>query len=129
LDPAVLKAFYICVVESVLTSCLTVWYGSLTVAEKEALQRVMKATQRTFDFSLPPIGDVYTIRCRERALTILHDLTHPSHELFTPMPSGRRLRSIRARTPRLKVSFYPEAVRLLNCSAHLLDILLPPTFH
>ena len=117
LDAAVLKAFYSCAVESVLTSCLTVWYGSCTVAEKEALQRVVKAAQRTIGCSLPPIGDIYTTRCRERALSILHDPTHPAQELFTPMPSGRRLRSIRARTTRLKNSFFPEAVRLLNCSA------------
>ncbi|KAK0146371.1 hypothetical protein N1851_014319 [Merluccius polli] len=83
LDAAVLKAFYSCVVESVLTSCLTVWYGSCTVAEKEALQRVVKAAQRNIGCSLPPLRDIYTTRCRERALSILHDPTHPAHELFT----------------------------------------------
>lgn len=36
-------------------------------------------------------------------------------DCFPPFPSGRRLCSIRARTARLKNSFFPDAVRLLNC--------------
>ncbi len=30
------------------------------------------------------------------------------------LPSGRRLRSIRSRTSRLRVSFFPQAIRLMN---------------
>ena len=37
LNANILSSFYRCVVESVLTSCTTVWYSSCTVAEKQAL--------------------------------------------------------------------------------------------
>uniref|UniRef100_A0A3B3H7K8 Reverse transcriptase domain-containing protein n=1 Tax=Oryzias latipes TaxID=8090 RepID=A0A3B3H7K8_ORYLA len=110
----VLTSFYRCVVESVMTSCITVWHGSCSAAERKALQRVTKAAQRTVGCSLPSTTDIYTTRCRKRASRILKDPTHPSHPLFSLLPSGRRLRSIKSRTTRLRNSFFPEAVRLLN---------------
>ncbi len=49
-----------------------------------------------------------------RAASILKDPTHPQHGLFTLLPSGRRYRSVKCRTTRLKNSFFPTAIRLLN---------------
>ena len=114
LGSSVLSSFYRCVVESVLSSCINVWHGSCSAAEKKALQRVVKAAQRTVGRNLPSTTDVYKARCRKRASCIMEDPTHPSHTLFVPLPSGRRLRSIKSRTTRLRNSFFPEAVRLLN---------------
>ena len=107
-------SFYRCAVESILCSCITVWHGSCSVAEKKALQRVVKAAQRTVGCSLSTTTDIYSSRCRKRASCIMKDPTHPAHALFVPLPSGRRLRSIKSRTTRLRNSFFPEAVRLLN---------------
>ncbi|KAI3368006.1 hypothetical protein L3Q82_026829 [Scortum barcoo] len=108
-----------CVVESVLSSCIIVWHGSCSAAEKKALQRVVKAAQRTVGCSLPTTTDIYTSRCRKRASCIMKDPTHTAHALFVPLPSGRRLRSIKSRTTRLRNSFFPEAVRLLNSGGPL----------
>ena len=44
---------------------------------------------------------------------IIKDITHPGRHLFQLLPSGRRYRSIRTRTNRLKNSFFPKAVALL----------------
>ncbi|KAI3372599.1 hypothetical protein L3Q82_023075 [Scortum barcoo] len=86
------------------------WHGSCSAAEKKALQRVVKAAQRTVGRSLPTTTDIYTSRCRKRASCIMKDPTHTAHcELFVPLPSGRRLRSIKSRTTRLRNSFFPEA--------------------
>ncbi|KAI3363340.1 hypothetical protein L3Q82_011965, partial [Scortum barcoo] len=110
LGSSVLTSFYRCVVESVLSSCIIVWHGSCSAAEKKALQRVVKAAQRTVGCSLPTTTDIYTSRCRKRASCIMKDPTHTAHaELFVPLPSGRRLRSIKSRTTRLRNSFFPEA--------------------
>ncbi len=113
LGSSVLRSFYHCAVESVLCTCITVRHGSWMV---RALQRVVRAAQRTVGSRLPTITDLYTARCRGRALHIMKDSTHPAHGLFQPLPSGRRLRSIRSKTTRLRNSFFPEAVRLLNSS-------------
>ncbi|KAI3361976.1 hypothetical protein L3Q82_012327 [Scortum barcoo] len=112
LGSSVLTSFYRCVVESVLSSCIIVWHGSCSAAEKKALQRVVKAAQRTVGCSLPTTLDIYTSRCRKRASCIMKDPTHTAHALFVPLPSGRRLRSW---TTRLRNSFYP---RKLSCHNH-----------
>ncbi|KAK0136975.1 hypothetical protein N1851_026841 [Merluccius polli] len=115
MSTAILKAFYRCVVESILTSCITVWYCSCTVAEKQALQRVVNSAQRIISCSLPSLSSIYITRCKDRAASIMKDSTHPAHGLFTLLPSGRRLRCIWANTNRLRNTFYPDAIRLLNC--------------
>ncbi|KAI4882647.1 hypothetical protein NFI96_005649, partial [Prochilodus magdalenae] len=81
--------FYRSTVESILTSCITVWYGSATSAERKALQRVVKTAQHITASTLPPIQDIYDKRCLRKAAHISSDPTHPSHPLFQPLPSGK----------------------------------------
>ncbi len=45
---------------------------------------------------------------------IIKDSSHPSHRLLSLLPSGRHLRSIRSCTSRLRDSFFPQAIRLMN---------------
>ncbi|KAI4905235.1 hypothetical protein NFI96_008737, partial [Prochilodus magdalenae] len=104
--------FYRSTVESILTSCITAWYGSATSAERKALQRVVKTAQHITASTLPPIQDIYDKRCLRKAVHISSDPTHPSHPLFQPLPSGKRYQNIRARTTRFRNSFYPRAVKL-----------------
>lgn len=94
------------------TSCITVWYGNCSAADSKALQRIVKAAQKIC--SLPSINDIYISRCRSKATSIMKDATHPARRLFVLLPSGRRLQSIKARTTRMKNSFYSEAVRIMN---------------
>ncbi|KAK1794359.1 hypothetical protein P4O66_011237, partial [Electrophorus voltai] len=39
LSPQILANFYRCTIESVLTNCVTVWYGGATVADRKALKK------------------------------------------------------------------------------------------
>ncbi len=48
-----------------------------------------------------------TRRCTRKARRIIKDSSHPSHSLLSLLPSGRRFRSIRSRTSRLRDSFFP----------------------
>ncbi|KAI4894010.1 hypothetical protein NFI96_024229 [Prochilodus magdalenae] len=41
MSPRILSNFYSCIIESILTSCITVWYGSTTVKDRKRLQRVI----------------------------------------------------------------------------------------
>ncbi|KAL0147888.1 hypothetical protein M9458_056809, partial [Cirrhinus mrigala] len=63
LSSAVLVDFYRCTIESILTNCVTVWYGSCSVAERKALQRVVKTAQRIIGTPLPAIEDLQKIHC------------------------------------------------------------------
>ena len=71
LSPAVLTSFYRCVVESTLTSSITVWYGSCSAAGKAALQRVANC-------SLPSLDNIYASRCWSYGSNIMRDPSHPA---------------------------------------------------
>ena len=109
-----LKNFYRCTIESILSGCITAWYGSCSAADRKALQRVVKTAERIIGGHLPSVQGIYNSRCLRKARNIVKDHSHPGYGLFTLLPSGRRYRSIRARTTRLTNSFYPQAVRFLN---------------
>ncbi|KAK7926338.1 hypothetical protein WMY93_008648 [Mugilogobius chulae] len=76
--------------------------------------KVWYAAEKVIGCSLPSLQDLYVSRTRGRAGRIAADPSHPGHGLFEPLPSGRRLRSIRTRTSRHKNSFFPSAVGLMN---------------
>ena len=56
----------------------------------------------------------YTRRATEKAHTITHDNTHALAQYFTHLQSGRRYRVPRMRTNRLKNSFVPGAIAIMN---------------
>lgn len=109
-----LVTFYTATVGSVLSASITAWYGSCSSQDRKALHRVIRCAERVTRTALPDLQDIYTQRCRSRAGRIMRDIHHPDHKLFAWLPSGKRLRSIRARTERLKRSFFPQATRILN---------------
>ncbi len=106
--------FYRGTIESILTSCITVWYGACNASCRKSLQRIVRAAEKIVGVSLPSLQDIYSTRLTRKALSIAGDPTHPTHSFFSLLPSGRRLRSLQARTSRLKDSFIHQAVRKLN---------------
>ncbi len=110
----ILRSFYTCTVESILTGCITAWYGNSTAGNRRALQRVVRTARHIVGGELPSLQDIYTRRCTRKARRIIKDSSHPSHSLLSLLPSGRRFRSIRSRTSRLRDSFFPQAIRLMN---------------
>uniref|UniRef100_A0A8C1TE67 Reverse transcriptase domain-containing protein n=1 Tax=Cyprinus carpio TaxID=7962 RepID=A0A8C1TE67_CYPCA len=114
LSSAILVNFYRCAIESILTSCITVWYGNCSAADRKALQRLLKTAQRITGTPLPAIEDIHRKRCLRQTCSILKDSSHPDHRLFKLLPSRRRSRSLRTRTSRFRNSFFPPAVSLLN---------------
>ncbi len=114
LPPPILTTFYRGTIESVLTSCITVWYGNCSAADRKTLQRTVNTAAKIIGAPLPSILDIFLARCSSKTNSIVKDPTHPSHSLFQLLPSGRQYRSIRARSTRLLNSFSPQAVRALN---------------
>ncbi|KAI5085275.1 gastrula zinc finger protein XlCGF28.1-like, partial [Silurus meridionalis] len=72
-----------------LSSCITAWFGNCTVSDCKTLQRIAR-TAEIIVVSLPSIMDIYTTRCIRKANSIVDDHIHPSHTLFTLLPSGKR---------------------------------------
>ncbi|KAK3526716.1 hypothetical protein QTP70_032064, partial [Hemibagrus guttatus] len=78
-------------IESVLSSCITAWFGNCTVSDCKTLQGIVRTAEKITGLSLPSITYMYTTRCNRKANSIVGDPTHPSHTLFTLLPSGKRV--------------------------------------
>ena len=117
LPERVLRNFYTSTIESILSGCITTWMGSSNKKDYLALRRVVHSAERTIRCSLPDLRDIYSQRCRSKANKIIKEPSHPANHLFSLLPSGKRYRSIKARTNRMRNSFYPKAIRLLNMNS------------
>ncbi len=113
-SPSILRSFYTCTVESILTGCITTWFGNSTAGNHKALKRVVRTARHIVGGELPSLQNIYTRRCTRKARRIIKDSSHPSHRLLSLLPSRRRLRSVQSRTSRLRDSFFPQAIRLMN---------------
>ena len=107
MGPEILKRFYSCNIESILTGCITAWYGNCSASDRKALQRVVRTAQYITGAKLHAIQDLYTRRCQRKALRIVKDPSLPSHRLFSLLPHGKQYRSGKSRTKRFLNSFYP----------------------
>ncbi|KAK3572574.1 hypothetical protein QTP86_000419 [Hemibagrus guttatus] len=91
LPPPILTMFYRGTIKSILSSCITAWFGNCTVLDCKTLQQIVRTAEKISGVSLPSITDMYTIRCIRKSNSIVDDPTHPSHTLFTLLPSGKRV--------------------------------------
>ncbi len=114
LPQELLIQFYSAIIESVLCSSITVWFGSATKTDIRRLQRTVRTAERIIGAPLPSLQELYTSRVRKRAKKVTLDPSHPAHSLFELLPSGRRYRSRSTKTARHKNSFFPQAVSHLT---------------
>ena len=113
-ETKLLQTFYHSVIESVLGYGITVWYANCAAKDRKTLQGVIKTAGKIIGCPLPSLEDIATSRGLNRARSIMADPSHPGHSHFQLLPSGRRYRSLGSRTNRLRNTFYPWAIRLLN---------------
>ncbi len=128
-SPTILKTLYAGTIESVLTQCISVWYGNSSSQDCKALQRVVRLAERISGSALPSLQDIYIKRCRGRADKIIKDSNHPGNCLFTRLPSGKRFRCLMAKNRETQEEFLPHGhqapelkVSLLKTSSDLLQI-------
>ncbi|KAK3564428.1 hypothetical protein QTP86_020364 [Hemibagrus guttatus] len=76
-------------IKSILSSCITAWFGNCTASDRKTLQRIVRTAEKIIRVSLPSIIDMYTIHCICKAKSIVDDPTHPSHTHFTLLPSKK----------------------------------------
>ena len=82
MGPEILKRFYSCNIESILTGCITAWYSNCSASDRKALQRVVRTDQYISGAKLPAIQDLYTRRCQRKDLKMVKDSSHPSYWRF-----------------------------------------------
>ncbi|KAK3511316.1 hypothetical protein QTP70_000387 [Hemibagrus guttatus] len=88
LPPPILTMFYRGTIESILSSCITALFGNCIISDRKTLQRIVRTAEK-ISLSPPSITDMYTTRCIRKANSTVDDPTHPSHTLFTLLPSGK----------------------------------------
>ncbi|KAG5266197.1 hypothetical protein AALO_G00250850 [Alosa alosa] len=87
--PAIMTTFYRGTIESILSSCIAVWGGSCTEYNRKALQRIVNTAGRIIGASLSSLKDIYTTHLTGKATKIVSDASHPAHNLFDLLPSGK----------------------------------------
>ncbi|KAI5622661.1 gastrula zinc finger protein XlCGF28.1-like [Silurus asotus] len=97
---------------SVLCSSITIWFGAATKQERNRLQKTVKTAEKIIGAPLPTLQDLYHTRTRNRAGKIINDPSHPGHNIFQLLPSGRRYRTLFTKTARHRNSFFPQAITL-----------------
>ena len=102
-----LITFYTAIIQPVLCTSITVWFGSATKQDRVRLQWTVRAAERIISSNLPPIQDLYRSRVRKRAAKI-----SAGHKLLKLLPSGRQYRALFAKTSCHKNSFFPQTVTL-----------------
>ena len=71
MGPQILKRFYSCIIESILTGCITAWYGNCSTSDPKELKRVVRTAQYITGAKLPAIQDLYTRQCQMKALKMV----------------------------------------------------------
>ncbi len=105
---SILKTFYSGAIESVLTASQCGMETSQIRTAKLCRESCISGS------ALPSLQDIYLKRCKSRAAKIIKDSNHPGNHLFILLLSGKRFRSMMAKTERLRRSFFPQAIRFLN---------------
>ncbi len=89
LPPPILTTFYRGTIESVLTSCITVWYGNCSAADRKTLQRTVNTAAKIIGAPLPSILDIFLARCSSKTSSIVKD-PHPPLPQSLPAPTIRK---------------------------------------
>ncbi len=75
--------FYRGTIESILTSCITVWYGACNASCRKTLQRIVRAAEKIVGVSLSPPSRTSTAPVSPAKPSALQgDPTHPTHKLL-----------------------------------------------
>ncbi|CAM4587594.1 unnamed protein product [Leuciscus chuanchicus] len=82
-----LTMFYRGTIESILTYCISCWFGNSTAEERHKLNRIVRTAEKIIGASLSRIQDIYTERCVHRANSIIKDFTHFSRDMFILLQS------------------------------------------
>ena len=113
-NKSVLNAFYRCFIESVLTFGLMCWYGGLCVKNRNVLERVVRVCGKVVGEAQKSLTVVYECRVLRKAKLISRDTTHILAKHYQLLPSGKRFRMPKSSTVRIRSSFVPKSIQLLN---------------
>jgi len=116
LSKSILTSFYRCVIESVLTFSIIVWFNSITAEDEYKLNRIVKTASKIIDTQLPSLEELYKMRIRNRSNKIINDPSHPAHNIFNSCPRGGDILVFLPKQRDIKTVLFQSAIRLLSDS-------------
>eukprot|EP00061_Rhincodon_typus_P015520 g43240.t1 len=72
-----LTNLYRCMIESILSGCITAWYGNCSAQDRKKLQKMVGIAQTITEANHPSMDSIYTARYRRKAANIIKDPSHP----------------------------------------------------
>ena len=112
-NSTILLNFYRSIIESILTSSITVWFHRATQYDLLKFISLIKQAQKIIKIDLPTLENLYVQRLTRKTDLILKDNSRSAHDYFTFLPSGRRMRLFKGNS-RFLNSTYPQAVKIFN---------------
>ncbi|XDV35077.1 hypothetical protein PO909_005118, partial [Leuciscus waleckii] len=88
----ILEKVYVSLIESILVFNISVWFGHLTLINKNKLGRIVKTAGKVIGRQQKSLDVLYSTALYRKALSIIGDKKHPLHIEFELLPSGRRHR-------------------------------------
>ncbi len=113
-DSTILTLFYKSIIQSVLTFCITSWFGNATATDTNKLDKIVKCAKRLGCITISDLDLLYELAVRSKINKIISNERHPLNKFFCLLPSGSRMNVMYARTNRFKSSFVPKAIKIYN---------------
>lgn len=113
-DNLILTLFYKSIIESVLSFCLSCWYGYISVSDKKKLNKIVKCAKRLGCIDITDLNVLYKNTMLCKMSKIMKNVNHPLNMYFKMLPSEKRMSSIYSRTCRYGNTFVLSAIRHYN---------------
>jgi hypothetical protein len=117
-SPQILQLFFQSTIQSVLTFNQLCYQSSTKKADMERLEKIVSRAATIIGTDLTTLESLFQAAALSKLRKVRADASHPLHPVLAACESKRessqRLRSIKARTNRMKDSFLPTVVRLHN---------------
>eukprot|EP00061_Rhincodon_typus_P003728 g20830.t1 len=76
-----LTNIYRCTTESILSRCITAWYGNWSARDRK---KVVCTAQTITEANLSSMDSIYMAHCHGKAANIIKDPLHPGNDLLQP---------------------------------------------
>uniref|UniRef100_A0AAV2IZW3 Uncharacterized protein n=1 Tax=Knipowitschia caucasica TaxID=637954 RepID=A0AAV2IZW3_KNICA len=121
-----LVQFYTAIIESILTSSITVWFAGATVRDKQRLQRIVRSAEEVIGRSLPSLQDLLHVAAARGQTECLVAILSQGVDLSITDSAGLSPLHLAAKNN------HPECCKKLiqcNCQIDALDSLGKTALH
>ena len=115
INSKILALYYQSCVETLLTSCLICWYGSVNLHSKKLPNNIVKVCSKTVGIEQKSLHNIFN-NSAKKAKVIMSDRNHALSMRYESLPSGHRYRCLKVR-PRTQKSFIPYSIKLQNSTS------------